>query len=238
MRLFALLAASALAASALVLSACDVSTATPTPTDALSGALMPTSVQTSLTISATDAQGHQESRTFAATTALVNGHLPANPYAQNKVAFASAVNASTALNAGQKASLVAGADDAFDKLEADLNAAFDGVPRQMSLTLGNRVGDLASASFRFRPKTGAAFTLDGLYNVATTEFALVGIGFARGDGNAQGALVGLSGCAFQGALNRTSATHGCSATGLLAVPNAGVIGVGVNLTLGLAFARD
>lgn len=80
--------------------------------------------------------------------------------------------------------------------------------------------------------------MDGLYNTATTEFALANIGFARGDGNANAAIVGLAGCAFQGALARTTATHGCSASGLLAVANAGAIGVGLNLTLDLAFTRD
>ena len=83
----------------------------------------------------------------------------------------------------------------------------------------------------------AAFSTDGDYHTATTEPALVGIGFARGDGTRQAAIVGLSGCAFQGALNRTADTHGCSGTGLLAVQNAGSIGVGVKLPQDLGFTQ-
>lgn len=227
-----------LATVVLALSACDVPVGdTPSQTAALSGALVPTAVSTSLTVSARDPAGTQTERTWTARTALVNGHLPANPFAQNKTDFAATVNAS-GLDASKKAELIAGANSAFDKLESDLNAAFDGVPRRMTLVLGNRVGDLSSARFDFRTKANAAFSMDGLYNTATTEFALASIGFARGDGTSQAAIVGLSGCAFQGALNRTTATHGCSATGLLVVQNAGAIGVGLNLTLDLGFTRD
>ena len=130
------------------------------------------------------------------------------------------------MDASKKAELIVGAKSAFDKLESDLNAAFDGVPRRMTLTLGNSVGDLSGATFRFTPVSGAPFSMDGLYNTATTEFALASIGFARGDGTSQAAIVGFSGRAFQGALNRTTATHGCTTNGLLVVQNAGAIGVG------------
>lgn len=211
----------------------------------LSGRLEPKALRSTVSLGISDTTGHTENQSNSGRLVLVDGHLPSNPFAVQKTNLATVVNNAPTLDISKKTELINNANLALDKLETDINASLDSIPRHMKINLtNNRVGDLVNANFEFQLKNGTTFivspnnTVIALYNLASTEFNITSFGFARADGNQNAILGGLVGCQFKGQLNQITATHACGATGLLGVNNVGAIALGINLTIELGFTRD
>ncbi len=224
-----------------LLAACNLQ---PFPVLVLSGSLEPKALQSRVEVGIGDTTGQNANQVGSGRLVLVAGRLPSQPFATQKSDLALAVNAS-ALESSKKAELLSTANMALDKLEADLNAALDSIPRRMTIQpTADRIGDLVNANFVFQTKTGLPFTISpsstviAIYNLVSTDFNITSFGFARGDGNQNTILGAIAGCQFQGALSKPNATHACGATGILAVNNVGAISIGISLTIELGFTRD
>jgi hypothetical protein len=211
----------------------------------LSGRFEPKALQSTVSLGISDTTGHSENQSSSGRVTLVNGQLPSNPFAAQKSSVVTVVGNAPTLDTSKKTELINNANLALDKLETDINAALDSIPRRMKINLTNdRLGDLVNANFEFQLKNGTTFivsptnTIIALYNLSSTEFNITSFGFARADGNQNAILGGLVGCQFKGQINQTTATHTCGATGLLGINNVGAIALGVSLTIEMVFTRD
>ena len=205
----------------------------------LSGALEPKSLEFEIQTNAVEAQTNTQLNQTALTRVnLVNGQLQVNTFAAQKTSIAMAVNGSSLWNPTQKAKITSDANLAFDNLEQDINTALDGLPRQMKLTLADHIVDLYNAHFDFTAKNGSKFSIEGLYNIKTTEYYSLSLTFVQGNANQNAALFGLAGWDFKGALNNPLSKFTLGALGVLVLKDVGAISLSGRLTFESSFTRD
>ncbi len=208
-------------------------------TDYPGGNVQPNSISLGINVSVLDASLHAENQNVSSSVTLISGHLPSNPFANQKNSIAALVNNSSTIDASKKTDLIAGANTALDKLEADINTALDALPNSMTIMpTSNHIGDLAEANFIFANKNGKQFSVTGAYNTATSEYLLAGLGFMNGTANSQGALFSFGAWKFSGDLNKTTASLSYLIDGALALSNVGAINIAASLDIGMGFTRS